>query len=60
MKQLCPQVVRVPDGRHGCLTHRMGLKGCVEFGNRRILETYHLNALLFVQVQEPTPTKRRR
>ena len=42
-----PQIVRVPDGRVGCLVHRMGLQGCVEFGQQRVLETYPLGILIY-------------
>lgn len=47
MRAINPQIVRVPDGRVGCLVHRMGLQGCVEFGQQRVLETYHLDALVY-------------
>lgn len=55
MKNTNPQVVQVPDGRIGCLTHRQGLRGCVEFGKRRILETYPLTHLMFVDMTVPAP-----
>ena len=47
MRAINAQIVRVPDGRVGCLVHRMGLQGCVEFGQQRVLETYHLTALVY-------------
>jgi hypothetical protein len=55
-----PQLVRVPDGRVGCLVHRMGFNGCVEFGQQRCLETYHLNALTYHITLPPVERKGRR
>ena len=47
MNSVNPQVVRTPDGRVGCLIARHGMDGCVEFGQQRVLETYHLTALVY-------------
>lgn len=57
MKSINPQVVQVPDGRIGCLVHRMGLQGCVEFGKQRVLETYHLTTLSFHLTLSPAPRR---
>jgi hypothetical protein len=40
-----PMVVQIPDGRIGCLVARIGLQGCIEFGEQRVLETYPLTIL---------------
>jgi hypothetical protein len=50
MKLVNPQLVRVPDGRVGCLVARMGLQGCIEFGKQRIFETYPLNVLEYLHL----------
>ena len=60
MKAINPQIVLVPDGRVGCLVHRMGLQGCVEFGQQRVLETYHLTALVYHITLPPVERKARR
>lgn len=48
MTSLNPQLVRAPDGRYGCLVARLGLQACVSFGTCRILETFPLLALVFL------------
>ena len=60
MRPVNPQVVRVPDGRIGCLVHRMGIQGAVEFGRQRCLETYHLTALIYHITLPPVERKGRR
>ena len=57
MISLGPQLVTVPDGRIGCLVARQGMSGCVEFGGKRILETYNLGILEYFQ--PPTVTVNR-
>jgi hypothetical protein len=59
MGAINPVVVCVPDGRIGCLVHRMGLQGCVEFGSQRILETHHLTTLSYHFTIENTPATSR-
>lgn len=50
MVSVNPHVVRTPDGRMGCLVARLGLQGCVSFGTHRILETFPLVALIFIDL----------
>jgi hypothetical protein len=45
MKSLNPSLVRVSDGRVGCLVARLGLQGCITFGRQRVLETHALTSL---------------
>lgn len=56
-----PQVVRLPDGRFGCIVARHGLKACVQIGRRRILETHNLVTLSYhFTLEPPAPGKRQR
>lgn len=45
MRVVNPVVVRTRDGRVGTLTARIGLKGCIEFGEHRRVETHSLEYL---------------
>ena len=60
LNEINPQIVRVPDGRVGCLVYRRGLQGCVEFGQQRILETYPLAILTYHITLPPVERKGRR
>ena len=63
MKPIGPQLVCTPDGRTGCLVARMGLSGCVSFGDQRVLETYPLMVLgylWFVPAPENPRERRKR
>jgi hypothetical protein len=60
MISINPQVVRVPDGRVGCLVARIGMQGCVEFGKQRILETYSLAVLGYTYWQAGNSGTKRR
>ena len=60
MRAVNAQIVRVPDGRVGCLVHRMGLQGAVEFGQQRILETYALGTLVYHIALPPVERKGKR
>jgi hypothetical protein len=60
MRPVNPQIVRVPDGRVGCLVARHGFDGCVEFGAQWVLETYHLTTLVYHIALPPVERKGRR
>jgi hypothetical protein len=55
LKLLNPTVVRVPDGRVGCLVGRVDLDGYVEFSTKRRPERYKLTVLNYMG-----PTRYRR
>ncbi len=48
-----PQLVLTPTSRVGVLVARIGMRGCVEFGPQRILETYPLDILRYHFTKAP-------
>jgi len=55
--ELNPHLVITPNGQHGMLIARHGLKGCVVFGQSKITQTYELIDLTYYLPPKPESSK---